>query len=123
MKVFYIVFTLFVPILMTVCGIAMKKCHSDEPNNIIGYRTKRSVKNKDTWKFANELAGTLWIKTGVILTVLSAVFSIIYFYVSAKSGVWIMMSAMIIQSGFMIGTIYPVEKALQEKFDENGSKN
>ncbi|MGN1134037.1 MAG: SdpI family protein [Oscillospiraceae bacterium] len=67
MKVFYIVFTLFVPILMTVCGIAMKKCHSDESDNIIGYRTKGSVKNKDTWKFAIELAGTLWIMMSAII--------------------------------------------------------
>lgn len=122
MNVFYAVFTLFVPVLMIICGIVMRKCHSDEPNDAMGYRTSRSMKNKDTWKFANELAGKLWIRFGIILTVISGIFSFICFYSNVKYGVWIMVSAMILQSAVMIATIYPVEKALKENFDDGGNR-
>ena len=120
MKVFYAVFTLFVPLLMILCGVIMKKYHSDEPNGTLGYRTKRSMKNKDTWKFANEYAGKLWIKSGIIVTLISALLSIEYFRISENAGLGLMCFILIIQSALMIATIYPVEKALKEKFDDEG---
>ena len=120
MKIFYAVLTLFVPLLMVVCGVIMKKYHSDEPNSTLGYRTKRSMKNKDTWKFANELAGSIWIKWGTIVTVVSAVFDVIYFCINKKYTAGLMLFAVIIQSVIMLLTFYPVEKALKENFDDEG---
>lgn len=122
MKIFYAIFTLFIPLLMIFCGILMKKYHSDEPNSAMGYRTKRSMKNNDTWKFANEFAGRLWIKAGIILAVISALVDFSYFYVKENYGVYVMLSAVILQSVMMVLTICPVEKALKSNFDDNGKE-
>ena len=34
-------------------------------NGVVGYRTRMSMINMDTWKFAHEYAGKLWWKAGV----------------------------------------------------------
>ena len=38
-------------------------------NYFIGYRSSLSLKNKDTWKFANEDCGKRWLKIGKIMLV------------------------------------------------------
>ena len=105
---------------MVLCGVIMKKFHSDEPNGAVGYRTKRSMKNKDTWKFANEYAGMLWIKIGVIVMLISALLSIEYFRISENASLGLFCFVLIVQSILMVATIHPVEKALKEKFYDEG---
>ena len=34
-------------------------------NGVVGYRTRMSMINMDTWEFAHEYAGKLWWKAGV----------------------------------------------------------
>lgn len=41
-----------IPIIMILYGRMMWKHYPKKINNYTGYRTKRSMKNADTWKFA-----------------------------------------------------------------------
>ena len=36
-------------------------------NGMLGYRTTRSMKNMDTWKFAHDYCGKLWWKIGWVM--------------------------------------------------------
>lgn len=54
---FMFVCNLLIPILMIVCGRMMWKYPPKEINRGWGYRTKRSMKNIDTWKFAHDYCG------------------------------------------------------------------
>jgi len=36
-------------------------------NSLVGYRTTRSIKIMDTWKFAHEYRGKLWCKIGWLM--------------------------------------------------------
>ena len=51
---------LIVPIVMIIGGRMMWKHCPKSINGIVGYRTHRSTKNMDTWKFAHEYCGKLW---------------------------------------------------------------
>lgn len=42
-------------------------------NNIFGYRTGWSMINKDTWAFAHEFCGKLWMKFGGIFILASGI--------------------------------------------------
>lgn len=42
-------------------------------NNIFGYRTGWSMINKDTWTFAHEYCGKLWLKVSIIFILASIV--------------------------------------------------
>lgn len=55
---------LLIPILMIICGRMMWKHSPGSINGVVGYRTSRSMKNMDTWKFAHDYCGRLWWKIG-----------------------------------------------------------
>ena len=60
---------LLMPSIMVIAGYCMYKNPPKEINGLIGYRTAMSEKNKDTWAFAHDCCGKLWIKSGIILLV------------------------------------------------------
>lgn len=81
-----------------------------------------SMKNNDTWKFANRYCGKLWIKCGFILLFISIILMLLVIKVSSDT-VDIMATIMcLIQLIPLVGTIYPVEKALKNNFDEKGNR-
>ncbi len=89
-------------------------------NSVIGYRTARSMKNIDTWKFAHEHSGKLWWKMGWILFILSALVHIPIYgatdEVIGKVG-GILVSVQVV---LLIGSIFPTERALKNTFTDDG---
>ena len=61
-----------IPVLCFIFGILLYKHEPKKINGCYGYRTCRSMKNEDTWKFANNLLGRLWFRGGAVLIVISA---------------------------------------------------
>ena len=61
---FMFVSNLLIPALLIAVGYSMWKHCPGKINAVIGYRTRRSMKNMDTWKFAHEYCGRLWWKIG-----------------------------------------------------------
>lgn len=120
------VFMFCVNLLIPVCMIAFGRYFGHhtpkEINYLFGYRTTMSMKNEDTWQFANRYMGKLWWKLGWILLVVSIVLSllllgrdddIIATYASVIS---------IAQIVPMLASIIPVEKALRNTFDRDGNR-
>lgn len=55
---------LLLPVLMIIIGKVFVKRPPRTINGIYGYRTRRSMKNQDTWLFAHLYCGKLWQKIG-----------------------------------------------------------
>ena len=113
---------LLVPILIIVCGFILYKYPYKKINDIYGYRTGSSKKNKETWKFAQKYCGALWIKLGVILLVISFLVQyciLKYIPSSAEMVGYIICTLQVI---IIIVSIIPVEKALKKNFDKDGNK-
>lgn len=70
---FMFVFDLLIPALMIISGKMMWKHPPKTINGIIGYRTARSMKNRDTWKYAHDYCGRLWWKIGWVLLLPSVI--------------------------------------------------
>ena len=66
---FILICDLLIPIVMILAGIIMWKHAPKQINGLLGYRTTRSMKNMDTWKFAHDHCGRLWWKIGLILLI------------------------------------------------------
>ena len=64
---FMLICDLLIPCLMIFAGRMMWKHTPKIINGDVGYRTSRSMKNIDTWRFANEHCGKLWCKIGKIM--------------------------------------------------------
>ena len=101
MIVFNIVFTLFIPVFMILCGYLMYKHTPKDINGLVGYRTAMSMKNQETWDFAHNYCGRLWVKVGAVMT---------------------MCIAEVIQVVVLCWTIVPTERSLKDNFDQDGNR-
>ena len=120
--IFMFICNLLIPLIMIAAGFLMYKKTPKEINGLIGYRTPRSSKNKDTWAFAHEYCGKLWFKWGLILLVPSVIVQIPFFNSGEDTLGAVSVAFETVQLVFLIGTIFIVEKALKRTFDENGNR-
>lgn len=113
---------LLVPASMVICGRMMWKRPPKNINAIIGYRTARSMRNMETWKFAHAYCGRLWWKTGWIMLIPSA--GILFpFYHSSENVIGTVGGILcLIQCGVLMASIFPTEKALKTNFTDNGAR-
>ena len=66
---FILICNCIIPVLMIIAGRMMWKHCPKKINGIVGYRTKMSMKNMDTWKFAHKHAGNNAIQLSIISVV------------------------------------------------------
>ncbi len=113
---------LLIPILMILAGKMMWKHAPEKINGIIGYRTARSMKNTDTWKFAQDYCGRLWWKLGWMIFIPSVVIHF-PFYRSSKDIIGIVSAILCtIQCLILVLSIFPTERALKRTFTEDGMR-
>ena len=119
---FWLICDLFIPLVMIVVGRMTWKHCPKNINSLIGYRTTRSMKNMDTWKFAHDYCGKLWWKLGWLIMILTALMYI-PLYQSNDNIIEIAgVVLMTIQCTVLIISIYPTEKALKEHFTDDGTR-
>ena len=58
---------LSVPLIMIFGGLMMYRHPPKKINGVYGYRTSRSMKNMQTWRFAHRCCGRLWQRLAMIL--------------------------------------------------------
>ena len=112
---------LLIPIIMILVGYWMWKHCSPNINPLFGYRTTRSMKNTDTWKFANDYVGRLWWKIGWGLIILTVLIQLLFMRSSTNKVVILYLVILFIQTTIMLLTIIPVENALKKKFNDDGT--
>ena len=120
--IFMMLISLLIPCTMVGFGKHFIKKAPKEINMYFGYRTSRSMKNKDTWEFAHHYLGNLWTKIGSIMLVPS--FIAMLFVINKDISYVGIFGGLLcgVQLIFLIGSIFPVEKALKRKFDEYGNR-
>ena len=119
---FMFLMTLWIPLTMIGLGRYFQKKAPKEINAAFGYRTKRSMKNRDTWTFAHNYFGKLWYICGSILLLPSI---LVMLFVIGKSEDTIGTAGgilCVIQMIFLVGPIWPTERALKNMFDKNGNR-
>lgn len=117
---FMFVCDLIVPFIMIICGRMMWKHPPKNINGIIGYRTTRSMKNKETWKFAHDYCGQLWWRVGWMLLIPSIIIHF-PFYQKSDDAIGIMGGILCtLQCIILIASIFPTEIALKRNFNDEG---
>ena len=115
---YMLVIVLLIPGIMTFTGLHFAKKPPKTINYVFGYRTPRSTKSPEAWEFANRYMGRLWSRLGMILLPLSLIPML---FVMGKDGDAVGTMATVItvlQLIPLVGSIFPVEKALKEKFGD-----
>ncbi len=111
-----------IPVIMMIAGRMMWKHCPEKINWVIGYRTKRSMKNQDTWKFAHEFVGKLWWRVGLGLLALSVLIHLLFCRASENTLGILCTVLTTVQLIFLIGSIIPTEIALKNHFNQDGTK-
>ena len=123
-RLMYFVFlcNLLIPVVVIVTGRIMWKHYPKNINGLVGYRTTRSMKNMDTWKFANEYCGRLWYKMGLFMLALSVLVSILLLRMSDSTYSMIFLIFVLFQCVVLVVSIIPVEIALKKTFNSDGTR-
>ena len=113
---------LLIPLIMLYFGWRFQKHPPKNINSFYGYRTTRSMKNPQTWDFAHQVCGRLWFRAGLILLPVSLVAMLFVWGRSVEEiGMWCI-PVMAVQLVVLVGSIFPVEWALKQNFDQFGRK-
>lgn len=119
--VLMIFFTLLIPFIMVIFGRVFLKQSPKSINILFGYRTSRSMKNMETWKFAHKTLGKIWWICGIILSIVSVI-SMLLFIGDSKEIIGNVGSIiMVVQLIALFITVFYVEGALKKKFDDEGN--
>ena len=117
-----IFFNILIPIIFIIAGIFMLKKTPKKINYVTGYRTKLSMRNMDTWKFAHEHSGKISIKEGLITLILSII-AFIPFYKSNDDVIsYVSLIINFVQMIALIIAIFSTQKALKKTFNEDGTR-
>ena len=118
--IFMLIMDLLLPITMIGFGKYFSKHAPKEINPLFGYRTEMSMKNEDTWQFANHYFGKMFYRFGWILLPITLLFML---PTIGKDTTYISFAGLIIiamQLILLIVTIIITEHALHKNFDSNG---
>ena len=110
------------PAMMICFGALFRRAAPKEINFAFGYRSARSMKNRDTWEFAHRLCGRIWLLTGIIS--LPALLTPLFFFIGRDEGTVGTVGSVLtfVGLGLLIAVIPIVEIALWLTFDKDGNR-
>lgn len=120
MWIFLLICNLLIPVIMLGIGYTFRKHPPKTINWGYGYRTSRSMKNQDTWDFAHQNCGKIWLRAGCVMLPVTVLLMI--FLIGQGDdvlGLW-SVAIEIVQTVLLVGSIIPTELALKRRFDEQG---
>ena len=116
---------LLTPLTMIIFGYIYSKKPPQKPKSKFaysGYRTQMSMKNEETWEYANRFFGKLWFRFGIVLGLISI---IPLFVVIGQDKDTVGFAGLIIcyvQMAVMLIPVIPTEISLRKRFDKNGNR-
>lgn len=124
MKTWFIIsiVSLFLPLIMLFIGIIFIKKAPNKINPIYGYRSRRSMKSPEAWKFAHFLCGKIWLYAGIVMLLLTILAMLLVLNKSQDTQGLVGTITLYVQLAVMILSLIPIEVALKRNFDENGNK-
>ena len=120
--IYMLMMDLLIPLTMIGFGHTFLKKAPNKINCVFGYRTAMSMKNRDTWDFAHQYCGKLWLRWGLILLPCSVI-PMLFLIGKNTDEIGILGTIiMFVQMLPLVGSIIPTERALKRTFDQNGKR-
>ncbi len=119
---FTLAYSLLIPGSMLLLGRSLAKNPPGEINGGYGYRTARSMRNRETWEFAQAFSGRFWYRAGRPVLALSLLW--MFFLFGREIGTVGHFGMMLtgLQMIPFLAVIPVTERALKRKFDNFGRK-
>lgn len=120
--IFMLLGMLLIPAVMIFFGAKFQKAAPKNINWAYGYRSDRSVKNRDTWDFAHKNIGGLWKTWGVVLLPVSIIPLFFVLGADVETVGKLCLPIMGVQLIAMLVPIFIVESRLKNTFDKYGRR-
>ena len=118
----YLGVSVLIPALMLLFGWLFLRRPPRRINSIYGYRTARSMRNQETWDFAHQVCGKIWFRAGAIMLPLSLLAMLPALDRDVEAvGIWCI-PVVGVQLAVLVGSIFPVERALKRNLDQFGGR-
>ena len=114
--------SLFVPLIMLIFGIVFLKKSPNKINPVYGYRSRRSMKSIEAWKFAHYLCAKIWLYAGIVMLLFTILAMLLVLKKSEETIGTVAQIVIYVQLAILLLSIIPVEASLKRNFDENGNK-
>ena len=121
-SLFNLIMTMLIPLIMVVCGWLFMHGIPKDRNSLFGYRTAMSTKNDDTWRFAHEYCGRLWLIIGLVLLAVTTVFMVLSMNMDPERVAFISGILMMIYVVPLLATVAATENAMKKTFDTRGKR-
>jgi hypothetical protein len=118
--IFMLLMDLVIPLTMIGFGTRFARRPPDRINAVFGYRTRRSMRSTDAWRFAHGYFGTLWRTLGWVLLPLSVLPMLLVLGKDEQTIGWTGSIVMFAQMIALIAPIFPTERALKRRFEVSG---
>ncbi len=115
----YLLIDLLIPLLMIGGGWWMWKHPPKKINEYAGYRTTRSMRNMETWKYAHEVCGKLWWRMGRLSLLPTATAGIWFSRTDESTAAIVTLVLCVLQSVLIFVSIGYTENALKKEFDDH----
>ena len=102
--------------LIFAIGYYFSKYPPKEINSLYGYRTNRSMRNKECWDFANNHSSALMLKYALLTTAVQAIGILL---VNEKQA---LLAGAIVLVSTLIISVFQTEQALKKHFDKEGNR-
>ncbi len=117
-----VITTLIIPVMMIIIGLIFNHKPPKVINSMNGYRSKLSMKNQDTWDYANRYMGEVWFKLGIAMSIISLALTFLYIGKDKDTQGWILFAFTMVQLAMMLSTIVVIELKLRKVFDKDGNR-
>jgi uncharacterized membrane protein len=114
--------TLLVPVIILIIGLIFSKVQVKDINSLIGYRTPMSVKNQETWDFANRYFPKVWIVMSIGMLGITLLCWLILIKQSVAVAEKTATAITLVQTALLFLSIIPCEIALKKNFDKDGNR-
>ncbi len=114
--------SLLVPAIIIVIGAIFSRKAPKTINYLFGYKTARSMKNRDTWEFAHNYSGKLMRIIGAVLVPISIAVMLFVRGGSEKTVSTVACVLLTVQTMALVFAIVPTELALTRTFDKDGNR-
>lgn len=114
--------TMVMSLIFLVGGYSLRKTAKRKINHVIGYRTSLSMKNEDTWAFANDELGKIWIKIGWFIVPFTILFNVVFAFVKLNCYEMVCVLFVIGEIVVLFITRAIVESKMRRTFNRDGSR-
>ena len=117
------VFAMLTPVLMAVVGLIWRIHPPKRDGGFLAYRTTLSSKTEETWAFAHRHISKLWLRIGLLLSILSAVLMVVFRESASSFVLWLIGGQMVFLCLRVTGEIVIFSAALPPAAPESSSQD